>query len=54
MRVGNTFNCSANTESGRVYALQYNDSLVTKIDHLFMVPGTGAERVFIDPTGALR
>jgi alpha-tubulin suppressor-like RCC1 family protein len=53
-RVGNTFNCSANTQSGRVYVLQYKDSLATTNWNSFSsVPGTGAERVFIDSTAGV-
>jgi trimeric autotransporter adhesin len=51
MRVGNTFNCSADTENGRVYELQYKESLeITNWTSLSLVPGTGAERVFSDST----
>jgi len=50
-RAENTFVASAKTQSGRVYALQYNDSLeTTNWISLPLVPGTGAERVFIDST----
>jgi alpha-tubulin suppressor-like RCC1 family protein len=51
VHVGNAFHCSANTQSGRVYVLQFNDSLVnTNWTSSPMVPGTGAERVFMDST----
>lgn len=51
MRMGNTFTVSANTRSGSVYVLQYSDSLTATIWTSFpLVPGTGAEQVFSDPT----
>jgi alpha-tubulin suppressor-like RCC1 family protein len=54
MREGSTFSCSANTQSGRIYVLQYNDSLATTNWTSFpLVTGTGAERVFIDPTAGV-
>lgn len=50
-RVGNTFNAAAKTQSGSVYVLQYTDALATtNWISLPLVPGTGAERVFIDST----
>ena len=49
--VGNTFSASAKTQSGSVYMLQYNDSLVTtNWISLPLVPGTGAKRIFSDST----
>lgn len=48
-RVGNTFNCSANTENGRVYVLEYKDSLsATSWTSSSLVLGTNTEREFID------
>jgi alpha-tubulin suppressor-like RCC1 family protein len=50
MRTGNTFSVSAKTQNGRVYELQWNDSLASTNWISFpLVPGTGAERVFSDP-----
>jgi alpha-tubulin suppressor-like RCC1 family protein len=54
MREGNIFHAAANTQSGRVYVLQYSDSLeVTNWTSFPLVPGTGAERMFVDSTAGV-
>lgn len=53
-RVGNTFNCSAQTEAGKIYVLQYKDSLeAANWTSLPSVPGTGTEQVFSDATAGV-
>ena len=53
LRAGNTFAFSAETQSGKVYLLQFKDSLLnTNWTSFPLVPGNGKERGFIDPNAS--